>query len=111
MNSPEYSFYSNEEEVLLSDGIRCKIIDIKKMKEAKVEQNQEEPMELQEPASKDVSIEYGSRLIDSARQKQESPSPMIELTPNVSDDNIFKQNDSTIIESFKSPEARELTII
>lgn len=34
MNSPEFSVYSFEEEVLISDGIRCKIIDIKKMKEA-----------------------------------------------------------------------------
>ena len=33
MNSPQYSMYSMEEEVLLGDGLRCKVIDIKKIKE------------------------------------------------------------------------------
>lgn len=49
MNTPEYSAYSTEEEVLLSDGLRCKITDIRKIKEGNRFQTEDEGTILQNP--------------------------------------------------------------
>lgn len=51
MNRPGLSIYANEEEVVLSDGIRCKIIDIQRMVEQKSLFNDPWPGAMEENSS------------------------------------------------------------
>lgn len=96
--------------MLLSDGIRCKIVDIKKMKEA---QNAGEEVLDDGPASNQIS-NLGAQVPDaSAESAKPGNIIMIDMPGGTDPDQSEKDqdNDEAINISVKEKEGRELTII